>query len=195
MLMIKDVKIIVIGGSAGSYNVVKKILSSIDKSFPLPVILCLHRLKDIRNGFVESFNLDSKIPVVEPLDKDMIKPGFVYLSPSNYHLMVEPGRSIALSTESDINYSRPSIDITFETAGYAFRDKMVGIILSGTNADGAKGILSAFKNGAFTVIQDPLNAQFSTMPSEVLKYLKPHKILTDEGIVSFIDSLKQNRYV
>jgi two-component system, chemotaxis family, protein-glutamate methylesterase/glutaminase len=192
--MTEDIRIIVIGGSAGSYNVVRKILLSLSESFPLPVILCLHRLKDTRNGFVESLNLGSRVPVIEPHDKDLLKSGFVYLNPSNYHMLIEPGRSIALSTEPDINYCRPSIDLTFETAGYAYKNQMAGIILSGANSDGAKGIFSAFKNGAFTLVQDPSNAQFNTMPEEVLKHFKPHKILSDEEIVGFIDSLKNNKY-
>lgn len=193
--MVKGIKIIVIGGSAGSYNVIKKILLSLPADFPLPIVLCLHRLKDVRNGFVESLNLGSKVTVREPEDKDPVKPGFVYLSPANYHLLIEPGHNFALSTEDNINYSRPSIDITFETAGYAFRDKMAGIILSGANGDGAKGFYSAYKNGAYTIIQDPENASFKIMPGEVLKFFKPHKVLTDNEIVEFINSLSHNCYV
>jgi len=193
--MTADIKIVIIGGSAGSFNVVKKILSSIPQTFPLPIILCLHRLKDVRNGFCESLNFGSKIPVIEPFDKDPIKQGYAYLAPSNYHLLIEPGRNIALSTESDVNYSRPSLDLTFETAGYSYRKKMVGIILSGTNSDGAKGLFNAYGNGAYTIIQDPENAQFSTMPNEALKYFTPHKVLTDDGIIEFINSLNRNSYV
>jgi two-component system, chemotaxis family, protein-glutamate methylesterase/glutaminase len=193
--MTNDIRIVIIGGSAGSYSTVKKILSSISEDFPLPVVLCLHRLKDVRNGFVESLNIDTKLKVIEPNDKDPIKPCFAYLSPSNYHLMIEPGHSFALSTDPDLNYSRPSIDIIFETAGYSFREKMAGIILSGANTDGAKGLHSAFKNGAYTIIQNPENARFNTMPKEVLKYFAPHKTLTDEEIVVFINSLKGNKYV
>lgn len=193
--MIKDIKIIVIGGSAGSFNTVRKVLSSIGKDFPLPIILCLHRLKDIRSGFVESLNISSNLMVVEPLDKDPIKPGFAYLSPSNYHLLIENAQNFALSTEPDINYSRPSLDITFETAGNSFRDKMAGIILSGANTDGSKGLFSAFKNGAYTIIQKPENAQFNIMPGEAIKYFTPHKILTDDEIVVFINSLTCNNYV
>ncbi|HNW56944.1 MAG TPA: chemotaxis protein CheB [Bacteroidales bacterium] len=193
--MNRNIKIVVIGGSAGSFDVVKKILCSVPKEFSLPVVLCLHRLRDVRNGFVESLNIDSKISVKEPLDKEQIKPGFVYLSPSNYHLLIEPGRYFALSTEAERNYSRPSLDITFESAGYSFRENMAGIILSGANTDGAKGLFSAFQDGAFSIIQDPQNAQFSIMPGEVLKYFKPHKVLTCEEIIDFFDSLKYNKYV
>jgi two-component system chemotaxis response regulator CheB len=191
--MTDNIKIVIIGGSAGSYNVVKRILSSIPKNFQLPVVLCLHRLKDVRNGFCESLNFGSKIPVIEPCDKEQIRKGFAYLSPANYHMLIEPGHYIALSTEADVNYSRPSIDLTFETAGYSYRAKMAGIILSGTNSDGAKGLFKAFNNGAYTVIQDPGNAQFNTMPNEALKYFNPHEVLTDDGIIRFIQTLN-NKY-
>jgi len=190
----KNIRIIVIGGSAGSYNVVGKILSSIPEDFSLPVILCLHRLKEVRNGFVESLNISSRLEVKEPLDKEPVRPGFVYLSPANYHLLVEPGHTFALSTEEDINYSRPSIDVAFDTIGYSFRGQMAGILLSGANSDGARGLYQAYRNGAYTVIQDPHNAYFKAMPEAALKYFTPHLKVTDDEIVSFISSFKNYRY-
>jgi two-component system, chemotaxis family, protein-glutamate methylesterase/glutaminase len=193
--LVKDISIVVIGGSAGSFNTVRKVLASVPDNFLLPVILCLHRLKDVRNGLIESLNIDSKLKVVEPHDKDTLKPGYAFLSPANYHLLIEPTGSFALSTEADINFSRPSLDLTFESAGYSFRERMAGIILSGANTDGAKGLCSAHKNGAYTIIQQPDNALFSTMPAEVLKYFTPHKELTEEEIIAFINSLTSNRYV
>lgn len=193
--MTENIRIIVIGGSAGSYSVVGKILSSLPSDFHLPVVLCLHRLKEIRNGFVESLNINSRMTVKEPLDKEPVKPGFVYLSPSNYHLMIEPAHTFALSTEDDVNYSRPSIDITFETSSYSYRKQMAGILLSGANADGARGLYKAYLNGAYTVVQDPSNAGFKTMPAEAFKYFTPHLKATDDEIVSFMLSLKKNRNV
>lgn len=187
----KNIKIIVIGGSAGSYSVVSRILSSLGPDFPLPLVLCLHRLKDVRHGFVESLNTSSGLTVREPADKEPVKPGFAYLSPSNYHLLIEPRHTFALSTEDCINYSRPSIDITFETSGFAYKNEMAGILLSGANGDGARGLLNAHGNGAFTVIQDPQNASFRTMPAEALKYFKPDMTATDDEIVSFISSFKK----
>ncbi len=194
MSVTKNIRIIVIGGSAGSYNVVGKILASIPANFSLPVVLCLHRLKDVRNGFVESLNINSHLVVKEPFDKEPVKSGYVYLSPANYHLMVEPGHTFALSTEEDINYSRPSIDVTFDTIGYSYRGQMAGILLSGANGDGARGLFKAYRNGAYTVIQDPINASFKIMPAEVLKYFTPHLKVSDDEIVSFISSFKNNRY-
>lgn len=192
--MIKDIKIIIIGGSAGSYGVVRNILSSVPGDFPLPIILCLHRLREVRNGFAESLNLHSRLPVIEPFDKQKINSAFVYLSPANYHMLIEPGGIFALSTDSEINFSRPSLDVTFESAGFAFKEKMAGILLSGSNSDGAKGLFSAFRNGAYSVVHDPEDARFRIMPEEALKYFQPHKILTGEAISEFINSLRFNVY-
>lgn len=193
-MMKREIRIIFIGGSAGSFNVVRKILSSLPTDFPLPIVLCLHRLRDVRSGFAESLNIDSKLTVREPDDKEKITAGNVYLCPANYHTLIEPVRTIALSIDPDVNYSRPSIDVMFETAGFSYREKMVGIILSGTNSDGAKGLYSAFRNGAFTIVQDPDDAQFSAMPNEVLSYFKPHELLNENQIIDFINSLKNNSY-
>lgn len=190
----REIKVIVIGGSAGSYNVVRSILSSIPADFSLPLVMCLHRLRDVRSGFAESLNISSNLPVREAQDKDLLQPGQVYLSPANYHLYIEPDKSIALSTQEEIHYSRPSIDLTFETSGFSLGSAMAGILLSGTNRDGAKGLFSAFRKGAYTVVQDPANAQFGIMPAEALTYFKPHRILTDNEISEFINSLNGNVY-
>ena len=115
-------KAIVIGGSAGSFQGITKILSQLPKTFPLPIIMCLHRLKHVRNGFVEALSIKSVFPVVEPYDKEQIKKGGVYLAPSNYHMSVELGNYFAMSTEEMMNNSRPAIDITLGTAAYVFRD-------------------------------------------------------------------------
>ncbi len=105
-------KAVVIGGSAGSFQGVVKILAQLPKGFPLPIIMCLHRLKHVRNGFVEALSIKSVVQVTEPNDKETIKKGNVYLAPANYHMSVELGNHFALSTEEMINNSRPAIDIT-----------------------------------------------------------------------------------
>ena len=190
--MEQNFKIIVIGGSAGSFNVIRKILSSIPDSFTIPIVMAFHRLKDKRNGFVESLETCSNLRVIEPHDKDIIAPGNAYLAPSNYHLLIEPAWTFALSTEEEVNYSRPSIDLTFETAGSAYHKKMIGIILSGANSDGAKGAYNARKNGAFTIIQDPDDASFSTMPLEAMKIFRPDRVFSVDDIISFLCSVHYN---
>ena len=188
--MKKDYKIAVIGGSAGSFNLVRRILESLPATFPLPVVLCLHRRRDFRNGFVESLNPGSSLKVVEPLDKDPIKKGYVYLAPSNYHLIVETGDTISLSTGEEENYSRPSIDLTFESAVEAYGEKMIAILLSGANSDGAKGMACTKRKGGLTIVQSPEDAPFDTMPREALKLFSPDRIMSCDEIISFLKSLK-----
>jgi two-component system chemotaxis response regulator CheB len=111
--MVQDYKAVVIGGSAGSFQVVVKILQSMPKNFSYPVLLCLHRLKHVRSGFVEALSLKSNIPIVEPYDKTHIRAGIGYLAPANYHMYVELANQISLSTEEPVNHSRPGIDLTY----------------------------------------------------------------------------------
>lgn len=133
-------KAIVIGGSAGSFQVVTRILNSLSPALSMPVFLSLHRLKHVRSGFLEALMMKSKIPVIEPGDKEQIKPGKAYLAPANYHMYIELGNRIALSTEEPVHHSRPAIDLSFQTAANVYRDKLIGIILSGANQDGAIGL-------------------------------------------------------
>jgi len=185
-------EIIIIGGSAGSYSVVRKILSSLPELSSTSIVLCLHRLKESNSGFSASLNIISKIEVEEPLDKQLIENGKVYLAPSNYHLIIEDTRSFALSTGPEENFSRPSIDITFETASKVYKDRMLAILLSGANSDGAKGIFNASKKGAYCIIQNPSDSLFGVMPNEALKYFKPDLILSCNEIKNFIKELKTN---
>ena len=130
--------------------------------------------------------LKSTIPIIEPDDKQQIKPGVAYLAPSNYHMYAELGNTIALSTEGMVKYSRPSIDLTFESASNAFRDKLVGIIVSGANTDGAEGIKKVKERGGYTIVQEPSEATISTMPNGALKIAKIDKVLKIDEIIKFL---------
>ncbi len=180
---------VVIGGSAGSFQGITRILSGISTGFPLPVILCLHRLKHVRNGFMEALSIKSKKPVAEPHDKESIKRGNVYLAPANYHLSIELGHTICLSTEEMVNNSRPSIDITFESAAYVYRDKLIGILLSGANKDGALGMKEIKERGGLTIVQDPAECMIDAMPQAALKATEIDYTLTVEGIIDLLNQL------
>ena len=182
-------KAIIIGGSAGSFSVVTKILSKLNDGFSIPIILCLHRLKHVRSGLVEGLNLKSKIKVYEPFDKDKIMNGRAYLAPSNYHLMIEFDGSIALSTEETLNHSRPSIDYTFSSAAQAYRDKCVGILLTGANKDGAMGLKEIQNKKGYTIVQDPDTCDIKTMPQAAIRLFQPDKIMNPEQIIEFLNSL------
>lgn len=180
---------IMIGGSAGSFQVVVKILNSLPSGYPLPVFLSLHRLKHVRSGFVEALSIKSGIPVVEPFDKETIRPGRAYLAPANYHMYIELGNKIALSTEETVNHSRPSIDLSFQTAALAYREKLVGIILSGANRDGAAGLRKVKEMGGLCIVQDPQECEVRTMTEASLQATQVDHIMKTEHIIAFLKKL------
>jgi two-component system chemotaxis response regulator CheB len=183
-------KAIVIGGSAGSFQVVTKILSSLPNTFALPIFLSLHRLKHVRSGFLEALSLKSNLPILEPFDKEQIKPGRAYLAPANYHMYIELGNRIALSTEEPIHHSRPSIDLSFITAANAYREKLIGIILSGANSDGAFGLKKIKEYNGLTIVQDPLECQVRTMSEASMKLTKVDHVFKTDQIINYLLNLK-----
>lgn len=180
---------IIIGGSAGSFQVIVDVLSSIPKTFNLPIILCFHRLKSERHGFVEALSPHSVLPIIEPNDKTAILGGIVYLAPANYHLYIESNKEFALSTEVPENHSRPSIDLAFFTASKVYKERLIGILLSGANRDGTKGIYAIKENGGFTIVQNPLEAEVNIMPQTAISNVEIDRILNTQEIVSFLNNL------
>ena len=186
-------KAVVIGGSAGSFQGVVKILGQLPKGFPLPIIMCLHRLKHVRNGFVEALSIKSVVQVTEPNDKETIKKGNVYLAPANYHMSVELGNHFALSTEEMLNNSRPSIDITLGTCAFAYKEKLIGILLSGANKDGALGMKYIHDRGGLTIVQEPTECMIDNMPRSALAATEIDHVLKVDQIVQFLREL-DNQY-
>jgi two-component system chemotaxis response regulator CheB len=182
-------KYILIGGSAGSFQSILKILNSLPSDFKSPIFLCLHRLKHVRGGFVEALSIKSKLKVTEPDDKTSIWGGNVYLAPANYHMYIEINNTIALSTEEPVNHSRPSIDLTFSSAAYAVGNKAIGILLSGANKDGAEGLLEIKNRGGTVIIQDPNEASVPVMPQSALALVKPDYIFSVSEIIQFLNSI------
>ncbi|HMR55693.1 MAG TPA: chemotaxis protein CheB [Cyclobacteriaceae bacterium] len=185
-------KAIVIGGSAGSFQGIIKILSQLSADFPLPIIMALHRLKHVRHGFVEALSIKSNIKISEPEDKESIRKGMAYLAPANYHLSVELGNYFSLSTEEMVNNSRPAIDITLGSAAYLYRTKLVGILLSGANRDGALGMKQIKDKGGITIIQDPAECMIDTMPKAAQSITTIDHTLGIDSIVAFLKELQQH---
>lgn len=187
-------KAVVIGGSAGSFQGVVKILAQLPKGFPLPIIMCLHRLKHVRNGFVEALSIKSVVQVTEPNDKENIRKGSVYLAPANYHMSVELGNHFALSTEEMVNNSRPAIDITLGSCAFVYKEKLVGILLSGANKDGALGMKQIHDRMGLTIVQEPTECMIDTMPRAALAATEIDHVLRVDQIVEFLKELdKQYR--
>ena len=182
-------KAVVIGGSAGSFPVISKILENLRPEFNLPVILAMHRLKDVRHGFMEALQIKSSKKVIEPEDKESIKKGYVYLAPSNYHLNIELGGIFSLSTEPMFNNSRPSIDFSFDSASYNYKCNIIGILLSGANKDGARGMKKLKQRNGFTIVQDPKTCVIDTMPQAALDITEIDLILDADKIIEFLNDL------
>ena len=186
-------KAIVIGGSAGSFPVLMKILAQIDKRVDMPIIVALHRLKHIREGLVEALEIRSVLKTIEPNDKQKLEPGVVYLAPANYHMLVELGNTISLSTDGLVNYSRPSIDLTLQTTSYAFRHKLIGILLSGANRDGAHGMKKIKEAGGLTIVQDPEECKIDTMPKAALAATKIDYTYNSDRMIDFLNMVIRKR--
>jgi len=182
-------KAIMIGGSAGSFQIVNKLLSSLPENFHLPIFLCLHRLKHVRKGFVEALSIKAIIPVVEPTDKELIMPGKAYLAPANYHMYIDKTR-ILLSTEEPVHHSRPSIDLSFYTAAASYKEELIGVILSGANHDGANGLERVSELKGLTIVQEPKNAEVSVMPEACLQLFHPDHVFNQDELINFICKLK-----
>jgi len=183
--------LVVIGGSAGSFSVVSKLLSQIKTNFHLPIVLCLHRLKHVRSGLIEGLSIKSNLKLVEPHDKEKMENNIAYLAPANYHLFVEYDGTFSLSTEEVLNHSRPAIDYTLSSAGYSYREKTLGILLTGANKDGAQGMKDIYDKKGFTIVQDPVTSDVDTMPKSALKLFTPDKIFSPVEIIQFLNNLPQ----
>lgn len=160
---------VVIGVSAGGIEALKAILSPLPASFPLPIAIVQHR--DVRSDCFLAEYLDrlSGLAVREAEDKEPLRPGHAYLAPAGYHLLVESDRSFSLSVDPRVNYSCPSIDVLFESAVDAFADSLIGIVLTGANADGARGLKAIKARGGVAIVQDPKTAQAAAMPRAALE--------------------------
>ena len=185
----KGIRLIVIGGSAGSFRIVSRLITGLPETFDVPLIVCLHRLKNIKAGMLETIGHITTREVREPRDKDPVKPGTVYVAPANYHLLLEEDLTFALSTYRTIHHSRPSIDLTMESAAQVYGPGVLGILLSGANSDGAAGMRTIRLMGGSTLVQDPVDAEIASMPNAALKLMQPDYIFREEKIITFIQNL------
>jgi two-component system chemotaxis response regulator CheB len=179
---------VVIGASYGGLSALQILLPELSPGFPLPVVIVQHRKKDGDDGLCEYLRKRSPLPLVEPDDKEKVEPGRVYLAPRDYHLLIE--KSIfALSTESPVAYARPSIDVLFESAADVYHERVIGVILTGANRDGAGGLAKIKALGGFTVVQDPANAESRTMPEAAIAATPVDRILPLAEIAPFLNGL------
>jgi two-component system chemotaxis response regulator CheB len=160
--------LVALGCSAGGFDALMRILPALPSGFPTPVAVAIHLSPESRTLLPEIFGPKCRVRVKEAEDKEPIAPGTVYFAPPGYHLLVETDRSFSLSSEEPVNFSRPSIDVLFESAAVAYREDLLGILLTGASSDGARGLGAVRKLGGSTFVQDPADAEHPAMPRSAL---------------------------
>ncbi len=180
---------VVIGVSSGGLNALSRIIPALPQNYPLSVIIVQHRIKDSDDFLVEYLNKLCDIHVKEALFRNSIKPGIVYIAPSGYHLLVERDKRFGLSVDLPVSFAIPSIDVLFESAAIAYKEKIVGVILTGANSDGTSGLRAVKKVGGLTVVQDPVTSEASVMPETAIKTVKVDHILSLDLIGPFLTKL------
>jgi two-component system chemotaxis response regulator CheB len=159
---------VVVGTSAGGVQALLALLPALPADFARAVLIVVHVPPDHDHGLPALFERHCRMPVREAEDKERPEAGTIYFAPANYHLLVEPDGSIALSADDPVNHSRPSIDLLFETAADALRHRLIGVLLTGANHDGADGLAAIARAGGTAIVQDPATAQVPTMPASGL---------------------------
>jgi two-component system chemotaxis response regulator CheB len=160
--------IVAFGGSAGAFEGLLSVLPALPESLPVPVVVIVHLGADAGTGLAEALAACCTLRVVEAEDKMRMTAGFVYVAPAGYHLLVERAGTLALSADAPVHYSRPSIDVLFESIAVAFGPRAFAVLLSGASADGADGLAAIRKRGGLTWVQRPETARISLMPKEAL---------------------------
>ena len=183
------VKAIVIGASFGGMEAIKTILTGLPSGFKVPVCVVLHIGNNNINNYLTILNHKTGFIVKEAEEKELIKSGNVYFAPPNYHLQLENNFSFSLSTDQKINYSRPAIDVLFETAAWAYKNELLGILLTGSNSDGADGLKTIKKYGGFTIVENPDTALAKAMPLQAIREEEPTFILNLSQIAEKIIEL------
>lgn len=173
----KNIEAIVIGTSAGGIKALLMLLNHLPAHFHIPIVIVVHMPETRESRLAEVFQHHMAIKVMMAEDKDYVKPGKVYFAGSGYHLSIERNRSFSLSCEEPVHYSRPSIDFLMSSAADVYGASLVGILLTGANADGAAGMARIHEMGGLTIVQDPVEAEIAVMPKAAINLFSPDFIL------------------
>jgi len=180
---------LIIGGSAGSLDVLLEIFPALRKDIRFPIVLVVHRKPSNESLLTDLLKSRTTLTVGEAEEKEFLAPGKVFIAPADYHMLIEEDRSISLDYSEKINYSRPSIDVTFQSAAEVFKEKLVCILLSGSNSDGVEGLKCVNSFGGKAVIQNPDTAIMPYMPQQAALNVVPNVILDSRDMADYINKL------
>jgi len=176
--------VVLLGGSAGSFKIIFQLARNLTLQLNKTVIIIIHRKKNFFSEIEKLFTENIRILFKEISDKDKIYKNTVYIAPANYHVLIEKGGYFSLDVSDSVWYSKPSIDVSFESAAEIYKDRCVAILLSGANQDGAEGLLKLRNSGALTIVQDPGDAEMPQMPNAAININAAEYILTTTEIIS-----------
>ena len=184
-----EYRIVAIGGSAGSLDVIFKIVEALPQQLNASCIIVIHRKSSPDSILVNLLSTKTSLPVKEVEDKEALLPGRIYIAAPDYHLLIEDEHSFSLDSSEKINYSRPSIDVSFESVAGVFGKAVVGVLLSGASVDGAKGLQNIKSAGGYTIAQDPASADMGYMPQQAISFGQVDAIVNGKDIPAFIREL------
>lgn len=184
-----DYELIAVGASWGGLHAVSTLLSALEPEGGAAVVVAQHRSPEAGEGLAGLLQERTQLVVRDADDKDTLEAGCVYLAPADYHLLVEHDGTLALSTEDRVQFARPSVDVLFESAAVAYRERCIGIVLTGLNEDGAAGLARIKELGGVAIVQDPRTAEQSEMPAAAIAATKADVILPLEEIGLFVHGL------
>lgn len=181
-------KAIVIGTSAGGIKALGLLLPLIPENFKIPVFIIQH-ISPYAEMNLRIFSQKCHVNLKEASNNETIEPGIVYFAPPDYHLLIEEDFTLTLNADPKVNFSRPSIDVLFQTAAEAYGRNLTGILLTGTNNDGSEGLKTIKQFGGKTIVQNPAEAEFPEMPQSALKLFDPDMILNLKEIGELVGRL------
>jgi len=181
-------EILAIGASAGGISALQSLMPSLQKIRGAAVVVVLHMHPESRVPYPTLYTA-----VREAVEKDRVEPGHIYFAPPGYHLLIEDDRTFSLSVDDPVQWSRPSIDVLFECVARVYGSRAAGVVLTGANADGAAGLRRIQLAGGITLVQDPVDAEVSSMPEAVLRCMQPDFVLTLPGLALQLETLLASR--
>lgn len=185
----RDIDAVVIGASAGGVEVLSVLLARLPALCGVSLTVVMHIPRERPSLLPSVFSARCPLPIREAEDKEPVQPGTVYFAPPDYHLLIDRGPSLALSDDEPVHFSRPSIDVLFESAADIYRERLMGIILTGANRDGATGLATIARAGGRTIVQDPTSAAASYLPEAALREGPVDAVLTLQELEELFSGL------
>ncbi len=187
-----NIELIIIGGSAGSLQVIIEMIKKLNDTLTVPMVLVLHRKAQSGNILQTLLQQFTRIPVVEIEDKTEVRENTIYIVPADYHVLFENRKNMSLDSSEKMNYSRPSIDVSFRSAAEVYGENMIAVLLSGANADGVEGLSHIKRNNGKVWIQDPETAEVDYMPRHAKEEIDYDLIIKPADLADYINRLSYN---